>query len=116
MRLEEIYSYYDKIIRSGSLPYIRCRNCTYTFFYVRHVCPRCSSRDLEILRSNGIGKVFSWTKIFRKNESFIYGIVELEEGFKIYCNLASDVEIGDKVKVDIIPLEDGKYRVLANKL
>jgi len=116
MRLEEIYSTYDKILQSGYLPYIRCRKCMNTFFYVRNLCPKCGSRDLEVLRSSGIGKVFSWTKIFRKNDTSIYGIVELEEGFKIYCNFASDVEIGDKVKVKINSLEDGKYKVLAYKL
>ncbi|QGA68061.1 Zn-ribbon domain-containing OB-fold protein [Sulfolobus sp. E11-6] len=116
MRLEEIYSAYDKIVQSGYLPYIRCKKCTHTFFYVRHCCPKCGSRDLEVLRSEGIGKVFSWTKIFRKNDTSIYGIVELGEGFKVYCNFTSDVEIGDNVRVKIDSLGDGKYKLLAYKL
>ena len=116
MRLEEIYSKYDEIVKSGDLPFLQCKKCGHKFFYVRHICPKCSSKDLEVVKSSGIGKVFSWTKIYRKNETFIYGIVELEEGFRIYCNIAEDVEIGDKVKVNVSILNDGKYKIVASKI
>ncbi|WP_338599051.1 Zn-ribbon domain-containing OB-fold protein [Sulfolobus tengchongensis] len=115
MRLEEIYSNYDKIVQSGDLPYLKCRNCNYAFFYIRHICPKCGSKNLEVVKSSGVGKVFSWTKIFRKNETFIYGIVELEEGFRIYCNFADDVKIGDKVKIKI-SISDNKYHIIGSKL
>jgi len=116
MRLEEIYSKYDEIVKSGGLPFLECKKCKYKLFYARHICPKCGSKDLEVSNSNGIGTVFSWTKVYRKNDSFIYGIVELEEGFRVYCNITEDVQIGDKVKVNVSVLNDGKYKLLASKL
>lgn len=116
MKLEEIYAKYDEIIRKdSSLPYVKCKDCNYTFFYARHFCPKCGSRNIEVLKSSGIGKVFSWTKIYRKGETWIYGIVELEEGFKVYCNFTEDVKIGDKVKVKVIR-NDKYYSILASQI
>ncbi|MEM0362449.1 MAG: Zn-ribbon domain-containing OB-fold protein [Sulfolobaceae archaeon] len=115
MRLEEIYTKYDNIIRSeNALPYIKCNDCNHIFFYIRHFCPKCGSKKLEVLKSSGIGKVFSWTKVYRKGESFVYGIVEVEEGFRVYCNFSEDVEIGDKVKVKTFV--NGKYyKIIASR-
>jgi len=50
--------------------------------------------------------VYSLTKVYRKNVNFIYGIVEVEEGFRVYCNITEDVEIGDKVKINVNVLID----------
>ncbi|QIW23826.1 nucleic acid-binding protein [Sulfolobus sp. S-194] len=117
MNLDEIYAKYDKIIREdSSLPYIKCNNCNSTFFYPRHFCPKCGSNNIEVMRSSGIGKVFSWTKIYRKGDKWIYGIVELEEGFKVYCNFTEDIKIGDKVKVKVVPKDDRYYSIIASKI
>ncbi|EZQ11524.1 hypothetical protein CM19_00730 [Candidatus Acidianus copahuensis] len=116
MKLSEIYSKYEEVLSKGNIPYIRCEDCGYVFFYPRHLCPKCNSSKLEILVSTGRGKVYASTKVFRKNEVIgIYGIVELTEGFRVYCNFKSDVEIGDEVMMSSIKVGD-KYKLLAEKV
>lgn len=116
MKLSEIYSKYEEALTKGNIPYIKCKDCGYTFFYPRHLCPKCNSSNLIILISSGKGKVYSWTKIYRKNEVIgIYGIVELNEGFRVYCNFKSDVEIYDEVLMSSIKVGD-KYKLLAEKV
>ncbi len=104
---EEIKKKYMETFEREKLPYIRCNNCSYIFYYPRDYCPKCGSRKLEVLESNGLGKVFSCTRFFNKEgKEIIYGIVELDEGFRIYTNFMSDIDIGDRVKVKFVKVND----------
>ncbi len=105
---DEIKKKYLEMFESEKLPYIRCNKCGYVFFYPRDYCPKCGSKDLAVLESKGVGKVFSYTKFVNKDgKEVIYGIVELHEGFRMYTNFLEEVDIGDEVAVKYI-IKDGR--------
>lgn len=93
MKLSEIIEAYRDYFERGELPYILCQSCGYAFYYCRDFCPKCASNSIVIRRSVGEGKVFSATRIHTKNGGKIaYGIVQLREGFRMYCNLDEEQE------------------------
>jgi len=110
MKDEEIRKKYFEYFEKEILPFIECRKCGHKFYYPRAICPKCGSKDLEIKESNGMGKIFAMTKIYDKK--VIYGIIELDEGFKIYSNIIGDeneVDIGRRVKVTFVSVNGQKF-------
>lgn len=95
--MEEIKAKYKEYLNEEKLPYIECKKCGKRFYYPKYFCPNCGSEEFEVKVSSGRGKVFSFTKFKDKDEEVIYGIVELEEGFRMYTNFIGEVEIGDEV-------------------
>jgi uncharacterized OB-fold protein len=112
---DKIKEKYLSLMEKESLPYIKCKSCGHVFFYPRDFCPRCNSRDLEVKISEGKGKVFSFTKFQGKKGETIYGIVELDEGFRMYTNIFGDVDIGDEVIVTFINDSGRKIPVFKKK-
>jgi len=104
---DEIKKEYINLMNNEKLPYIKCKSCGNVFFYPRDYCPKCNSKNLEIKVSKGEGKVFSITKFQGKKGDTYYGIVEMDEGFRIYSNIKNSLEIGDKVIVEFIE-ENGR--------
>ncbi|BDC18830.1 zinc ribbon domain-containing protein [Acidianus sp. HS-5] len=104
---DEIRKEYINLMNDGKLPYIKCKSCGYVFFYPRDYCPKCDSKDLEIKVSKGEGKVFSITMFQSAKGKIYYGIIELDEGFRMYANIEDDAEIGDKVTVEFTE-KDGR--------
>jgi len=101
----DIKKVYQDLLSKEKLPYTKCKSCNKKFYYPRPLCPYCGSNDLEVLESSGIGKVFSLTIIPRGENNVVYGIVELDEGFRMYSNIITKqgkVDIGDKVRVIFI--------------
>jgi Predicted nucleic-acid-binding protein containing a Zn-ribbon len=104
--LQEIKQIYRNIMEEGGLPYIRCRKCGKIFFFPRHRCPECGSSDLEIMKSSMRGKVYAITRIYREDGVVVYGIAELDEGFRVYCEFDDNMNIGDPVKITV-KMRDG---------
>ncbi len=100
MNLTEIYNQYEKDFKGNILPYIKCNNCNYKFYYPRDMCPECGSSNLSIEKSNGNGKIYSYT-ISGKN---IWAIIEMDEGFKFYANITNSgtVDINKRITVAFI--------------
>lgn len=112
MRLSEIISSYKSTLMAKKLPFLRCRACSYTFYYTRDICPHCHSRDLEIMESKGLGTVFSVTTLLNKEKQRTnYAIIELDEGFRLYSTVISDkpVEIGTRVSLKILEIDGSSY-------
>ncbi len=104
MKLEEIYEEYDNNFKNGILPYIKCNNCSYSFYYPRNMCPECGSSDIEIKNSTGNGKVYAYT-IFNGEK---YGIITMDENFRFYCGITGDgADTGKKIKI-VFPDNNGK--------
>lgn len=97
--MDEVNSKYKEYFNQERLPYIQCKKCERKFYYPKYFCPYCGSTDFEVRISQGRGKVFSFTKFKDKDGEVIYGIVELEEGFRMYTNFVNEVDIGDNVTV-----------------
>lgn len=97
MDLNEIYNEYEKYFNNNILPYIKCNNCNYKFYYPRDMCPECGNSNLSVNKSSGIGKIYSYT-ISNKN---IWSIIEMDEGFKLYANIinSDNIDINKKIKI-----------------
>lgn len=101
--------YWEGVARH-ELRYQVCRNCTATVFHARSVCPYCLGEDLPYRASAGLGRVYSFTELYRSPTGayasrvpYILAIVELDEGFHMFTELLNfgpeSVEIGNRVRV-----------------
>jgi hypothetical protein len=82
----------------------RCRFCGETFFPSRVCCRRCSSQDMEEVRFNPVGKLYSFTSMKVKSPHlmvpvpYMVGVVELEGGERVKTLLTdcdqSSLEVG----------------------
>jgi uncharacterized OB-fold protein len=72
------------------IKYAKCRSCGHTFYPPRISCVRCSSRDVEVLISKGLGTLVEYTILYqvssRSQDSapLIIGLIRLNEGFNMY--------------------------------
>jgi uncharacterized protein len=97
-----------------------CTHCSEWIWYPKAWCPNCGKRDgIEWRKISGSGQVYSFAVIrqvidnspaFQSEIPFVIGLVELDEGPRIYSNITGvspeNVKIGDKVRVyfeDITP-------------
>jgi uncharacterized protein len=94
-----------------------CENCHEWIWYPKAWCPSCGRRDGVVWKKlSGSGKIYSYTIIrqvidnspaFQADIPFVIGLVELEEGPRIYSNVAAkEVSVGDSVEVyfdDVTP-------------
>ena len=94
-----------------------CKACSEWIWYPKAWCPSCGAREgIEWRKLSGRGEIYSFTVIrqvidnspaFQAEIPFVIGLVELEEGPRIYSNVDNkEVAIGDKVSVffeDVTP-------------
>ena len=94
-----------------------CENCSAWIWYPKAWCPSCGKRaSIKWMKLSGRGKIYSYTIIrqvidnspaFQADLPFLIGLIELEEGPRIYSNVtAKEVNIGDAVEVyfeDVTP-------------
>ncbi|TRM79804.1 hypothetical protein DJ522_09295, partial [Sulfolobus sp. F3] len=91
MRLDEIILTYLDYFNKEKLPYIKCNNCGYVFYYPRAICPKCLSDRLSVMESKGEGEIYSETKFNDgKGEITIVSLIKLDEGFTIYANVIAN--------------------------
>jgi uncharacterized protein len=90
-----------------------CTDCSEWIWYPKAWCPSCGKKGhLEWLKLSGRGFVYSFTVIrqvidnsqaFQKDIPFVIGLIELDEGPRIYSNITGanpeQVKIGDKVSL-----------------
>jgi len=87
-----------------------CPKCGNHQFYPRIHCTQCMCREVEWVKSSGIGHVSSYTivhraisKAYAEEVPYVVALIELDEGVTMMSNiigcLPQDVTIGMKVKV-----------------
>ncbi|HTW89019.1 MAG TPA: Zn-ribbon domain-containing OB-fold protein [Candidatus Binataceae bacterium] len=95
----------------------RCRDCGALRYYPRALCSECLSKRTEWIRSNGAGKVYTFTITyqnstpgFRDALPYVLAYVELDEGLKMLTNIVDcrpeEIRIGMPVAVvfdDVTP-------------
>jgi uncharacterized OB-fold protein len=109
-----------------------CSTCKEWIWYPKALCPSCGGRgNIAWRQLSGRGKVYSFTIIrqvidnspaFNKEIPFVIGLVELEEGPRIYSNITGlnpeVLAIGDEVEVyfdDVAPeVSLPKFRKLSS--
>jgi uncharacterized OB-fold protein len=109
---------YWKAAQEGRLVFQKCRACGNVQFPPRHHCAACWDDELEWTESSGRGIVESVTIVrravvasFRDKVPYAIAAISLEEGPRLITNLvgegALNAAIGDPVKVDFVPDDQG---------
>jgi len=120
---------FEKYLEEGKLMGSRCPRCQEIYLPVRSICPSCLGTELEWVECSGQGRLAAFTAVhigptfmneegFGRDNPYLTGIVELEEGVRISARLLGldprlpdQIELGIPVQVEIIqigPEEDRK--------
>jgi uncharacterized OB-fold protein len=90
----------------------QCRSCRRTDFPARQICLSCGDRDLEQTQLSGRGIVHESTTVMRPPAGFTakyaVGMVDLEEGPRIFVLLRSECPHGSRVHVVATRLPSGQ--------
>jgi len=86
----------------------------------RMLCSNCTSENLTMVKAKGVGKVYSFSEIYRaptpeyaQTVPYTVGLIETPEGVYFFCRIDNGREkpitIGDNVKLDFRVLESGYF-------
>jgi hypothetical protein len=102
---------YEQFLREGKLMGSRCQKCGALALPPRPICVSCFSHEMEWVHFNGTGKLAAFTSIvvappfmakegFNKNNPYVVGVVELEEGAKIVGRITGvEAKNPDRIQV-----------------
>lgn len=85
-----------------------CNSCGENFFSPQVLCPNCLSDDWSYSESSGIGRIYSYTTVYRPMQQgpspFVLVDIELDEGWRIYSRLinCSPEEVVTGLEVEVI--------------
>ena len=103
----ETQHYWDGAKR-GELLLQTCKSCSNTYFPPRPFCPECGSRDVEVVKASGKGRLYSYIINHMKapgyEPPFAVAVVELEEGPRIMTNILECEQTPEALQLDM-PLE-----------
>lgn len=94
-----------------------CSSCDHYQHYPRSVCTKCASPNLEYVRSEGRGEIYSFTVVHRSpipafEPPYVVALVRLAEGPVLLSNIVgtdpNDVRCDMPVTVTWEPLPDGR--------
>lgn len=111
-------SEFFKNLKDGRLTTTKCRRCATLLWPPRIVCPSCLSNELEWVNLGTEGELYAFTEMrlgaplgFVQDLPFCIGIVKIG-GLLISARIDDaeyeQLKIGDKVKLKIVELEDGR--------
>jgi uncharacterized protein len=82
----------------------RCRGCREAWPFERPHCPTCGSGEIDACAADGLGHVFSITRVDRAPSAELKGLapytlvlVDLADGVRIMAHGAAGLAIGDAV-------------------
>ena len=120
-------SVFFKNLRKGRLTTTKCKRCEKILWPPRIVCPDCLSDELEWIDLGLEGELCTFTEMrlgaplgFVEDVPFCIGIVKIG-GLSISARIDDakyeDLEIGDKVQLKIVELDDGRvfYRFVPSR-
>lgn len=110
-------------VKSHELRYQTCDDCGTVVFSPRLVCTSCGSSNLTWNVSKGEGTVYTYS-VVRQNRmpgfidlgAYSVAYIDLDEGFRMLSTVIVDdpttqIQIGQRVKVEFEPQEDGEYPI-----
>jgi hypothetical protein len=111
-------SEFFKNLKEGRLTTTKCRRCATLLWPPRIVCPSCLSNELEWVDLGTEGELYAFTEMrlgaplgFVQDLPFCIGIVKMS-GLLISARIDNakyeQLKIGDRVKLKIVELEDGR--------
>ena len=116
---------FDQYIAESKLMASRCADCDTLNLPPRAICPNCHSENLAWTETRGKGKLAGFTVIyiaptfmieqgFGRNNPYVSGIVELDEGVKISARIIGvdatkpeEIKVGMPMTVDFIAVGGG---------
>ena len=106
--------------REHRLELPHCEDCDSAFFHPRVICPRCGSRAIRWVRSDGRGILYSFCVQYRSaipgltSSPFVTALVDLDDGPRMMGFLVGvpddpeQIRCGTRVQVGFADLEDGQ--------
>ncbi|MEJ2368635.1 MAG: Zn-ribbon domain-containing OB-fold protein [Acidobacteriota bacterium] len=102
----------------------KCKKCGEIYFPPRLICRECQGREFETVTLPGTGKVAAYTVIrtaptgFGDQAPYAMGVVELENGARVLCQVADcspeEVKVGLEVHLEFRRIQaEGESGVLA---
>jgi hypothetical protein len=111
-------SQFFKNLKEGRLTTTRCKQCEKLLWPPRIICSKCLSENLEWIDLGVEGELYAFTEVrlgapigFEEDVPFCIGIVKINDLLvtaRIDDAAYDDLEIGDKVCLKIVELEDGR--------
>jgi uncharacterized OB-fold protein len=117
---------FNQYISERKLMAARCTKCGALYTPPRAICPKCHGEEMEWVETRGRGKLAAFTVIysgptfmvqqgFDRNNPYISGIVELEEGPRISARILgidpgrpAEIKIGTRLGIDFIVVGEGE--------
>ncbi len=102
---------YEEFLREGKIMGSKCKRCGSMAFPPRPICISCFGNELEWIELKGTGKLLAFTSItvappymtkegFDRNNPYIVGVVELDEGIKAVARIIGmDAKKPEQIKV-----------------
>ncbi len=105
-------------LRHGKLTTTRCRRCNQLLWPPRIVCPNCLSSELDWVDLGKEGELYAFTEVrigpplgFVQDAPFCVGLVRIG-GLTVSSRIDNakydQLNIGDKLHLKIVELEDGR--------
>ncbi|MBA2882986.1 hypothetical protein HNR65_003342 [Desulfosalsimonas propionicica] len=80
--------------KQGELLYQKCDDCGQIVFYPKELCPACMGRRLSWRKSNGKGKIYTFTVTydaappeFATDVPYALALIDVDEGFRMMSNI-----------------------------
>ena len=102
---------YEQFLNEGKIMGSKCKKCGALALPPRPICVSCFDRQMEWVQFKGNGKLAAFTSIvvappqmakegFGRNNPYIVGVVELQEGVKIVARITGvDAKEPEQIKV-----------------
>jgi len=119
---------FDQYLAEGKLMASRCAGCNSMHLPPHAICPKCHSANMDWVETSGKGKLAGFTVIyiaptfmieqgFGRENPYVSGIVELEEGVKISARITGvdalrleTIRVGARLMVDFIEFGEGEKK------
>ena len=116
---------FDQYLAEGKLMASRCKDCGELTLPPRAICPKCHSHNMAWTETSGKGKLAGFTVIsiaptfmieqgYGRDNPYVSGIVELDEGVKISARVSGldtskpeEIKVGTPLTVDFVTFGEG---------
>lgn len=120
---------FNQFLNERKLMGSRCEQCGTVYLPPRAICPACHSDRMGWVQMSGKGNLSAFTSIaiaptfmieqgYGRDNPYVSGIVELEEGVKISARILGvepadpgSIQIGIPLRLDFIETGDGKTQI-----
>jgi len=119
---------YEQFLNEWRIMGTKCKKCAALALPPRPICVSCSGSELEWVEFKGTGKLAAFTSItvappnmakegFGRNNPYVVGVVELEEGVKAVARIIGidakkpeQIKVGTLLKAEFLTKGEGLAR------